>query len=325
MRTSVFTSKRFWIPGVLLLILILLATAPLYAPGYTVVLLTSIFMYIILTVSWTIFSGPTGYVSLASAAFFGVGIYTAAISGGGLPLPLVVIIGGVASFVLAILVGALTLRLRGTYFAIFTFGLVELLLYFMLWWEVNITGTTGRVIPTVDNTTVYYAILVIFVISMLTAYFIRHSEFGLALQSIGDNEEAAAHRGVNVTLVKVATFAISAFFMGAVGAIMATRWTYVDPKIAFNPLLSFMPVLMAIFGGMGQLYGPVIGAAFFTLLREYLTMTLAKYGIGELYMLIFGIVLVVAIRYLPSGLVGTIQRLVQKWRKGGSAEQHANT
>jgi branched-chain amino acid transport system permease protein len=321
MGTSVFTSKRFWIPGVLLLVLILLATAPLYAPGYTVVLLTSIFMYIILTVSWTIFSGPTGYVSLASAAFFGVGIYTAAISGGGLPLPVVVIIGGVASFVLAILVGALTLRLRGTYFAIFTFGLVELLLYFMLWWEVNITGTTGRVIPTVDNTTVYYAILVIFVISMLTAYFIRHSEFGLALQSIGDNEEAAAHRGVNVTLVKVATFAISAFFMGAVGAIMATRWTYVDPKIAFNPLLSFMPVLMAIFGGMGQLYGPVIGAAFFTLLREYLTMTLAKYGIGELYMLIFGIVLVVAVKYLPNGLVG----LIQKWHKRALRGQHANT
>jgi branched-chain amino acid transport system permease protein len=167
--------------------------------------------------------------------------------------------------------------------------------------------------------------LVVFVLLMLTAYFIRHSRYGLALQSIGENEEAAAHTGINVTALKIVTFAISAFFMGAAGAIMATRWTYIDPKIAFNVLLSFMPVLMAIFGGMGQLYGPVIGAAFFTLLREYLTMTLAKYGIGELYMLIFGIVLVVAIRYLPSGLVGTIQRLVQKWRKGGSAEQHANT
>lgn len=312
MSIRLFTSKKYWIPGLAgLVVFILLATLPVYAPGYTVVMLTTVFMYIILTVSWTIFSGPTGYISLASAAFFGVGIYTAAISGGELPLPAIIIIGGVASFILALLVGALTLRLRGTYFAIFTFGLVELLLYFLLWWEVNITGTTGRVIPTVDNTTIYYAILVVFVITVLTAYLIRRSKFGLALQSIGADEEAAAHRGINVTLVKVITFAISAFFMGAVGAIMASRWTYVDPKIAFNPLLSFMPVLMAIFGGVGQLYGPVIGAAFFTLLREYLTTTLAKYEIGELYMLIFGIVLVVSIKYLPTGLVG----LVQKWRK----------
>ena len=104
--------------------------------------------------------------------------------------------------------------------------------------------------------------LVILVLLLLTAYFIRHSRFGLALQSIGENEEAAAHTGINVTLVKVSAFAISAIFMGATGAIMATRWTYIDPYIAFNPLFSFTPVLMAIFGGMGQLYGPVLGAAY---------------------------------------------------------------
>jgi len=316
MNISLFTSKKYWIPGLAgLVVLILLATLPVYAPGYTVVMLTTVFMYIILTVSWTIFSGPTGYLSLASAAFFGAGIYAAAMIGGKLPLPMVIIIGGAVSFMLALLVGALTLRLKYTYFTIFTFGLVELLLYFMLWWEVNITGTTGRVVPSVDNTTAYYAIIIVFVITILIAYLIKRSKYGLALQSIGADEEAAAHRGINVTMVKIITFAISAFFMGAVGAIMASRWTYIDPNVAFNPLISFMPVLMAIFGGMGQLYGPVIGAAFFTLLREFLTSTLAKYEIGELYMLIFGIVLVVSIKYLPTGVVG----LIQKWRKRLSA------
>ena len=82
----------------------------------------------------------------------------------------------------------------------FTFGLVELIKNFLLWWEVNITGTTGRFVPIVGNTTIYYVMLIIFVILMLTAYFIRHSKFGLALQSIGENEEAAAHTGINVTL-----------------------------------------------------------------------------------------------------------------------------
>lgn len=309
-------SKRSLLLGLLCLILILLATSPLYIPPYTVILLTSIFMYIIITVSWAIFSGPTRYISLASAAFFGVGVYASAILGFVLPLPAVIVIGGLVSFCLALFIGLLTLRLRGMYFLIFTFGISELIKHFILWWEANMTGTVGRWVVIVDHTTVYYVMLVIFVILMLTAYFIRRSKFGLALQSIGANEEAAAHTGINVTLVKVITFAISASFMGAVGAIMATRWTYIDPRIAFNPLLSFMPVLMAIFGGMGQLYGPILGAAIFTYLEEFLITEFPYY-----YMLLFGIVLIAVILFLPNGLVG----LIEKWRKGGLKRQHADT
>jgi branched-chain amino acid transport system permease protein len=142
---------------------------------------------------------------------------------------------------------------------------------------------------------------------LLTAYLIKRSRRGLALQSIGEYEDAAAHTGVNVTMVKVTTFAISAFFMGAAGAIMATRWTYIDPKIAFNPLLSFMPVVMAIFGGMGQLYGPVIGAAVLTYLEQFLITRFPYY-----YMLIFGIIMLFVILYLPEGLAGLIQKLWQR-------------
>ena len=300
-------SKKPFELGFFLLIFILLTTSPLYVPQYTVVLLTSIFMYIIITVSWTIFSGPTGYISLAPAAFFGIGVYTSAILGFVLPLPVVIVIGSLAGFCLALLVGALTLRLRGIYFVMFTFGLVELLLHSILWWEVNITGTTGRVVPSVANITVYYLMLIIFVILMLTTYFIRNSKFGLALRSIGEFEEAAAHRGINVNALKTIIFAISALFMAAAGAIMATRWTYIDPKIAFNPLLSFLPVLMAIFGGIRYLYGPIIGAAFFAYLEEFL-ITRFPYH----YMLIFGIIMVVAILYMPDGLVGLIQKL---WKR----------
>ena len=300
-------SKRSFVLGLLLLILILLATLPLYSPRYTVVFLSNIFMYVVITVSWTIFSGPTGYISLAPAAFFGVGIYTSALLGKAFPLPAVIGIGGLASFCLALLVGALTLRLRGLYFTIFTFGLVELIRHLLLFWECTVAGTRGRIVIIVDNTTVYYLMLVIFVILMLTAYLIRRSKLGLALQSIGQEEEAAAHTGVNVTMVKVITFAISAFFMGAAGSIMATKWTYIDPYIAFNPLYSFMPVLMAIFGGMGQLYGPVIGAAIFTYLEEFLITRFPYY-----YMLIFGIILVITISYMPDGLMGFLQNL---WKR----------
>jgi branched-chain amino acid transport system permease protein len=309
-------SKRSFVIGFLLLILILLATLPLYSPRYTVVFLSNIFMYVVITVSWTLFSGPTGYISLAPAAFFGVGIYSSAMLGKTLPLPAVVVIGGLASFCLALLVGALTLRLRGIYFAFFTFGLVEFIRHLLLFWECTVTGTRGRIVVIVDNTTVYYFMLIIFVILMLTTYLIGRSKLGLALQSIGQEEEAAAHTGVNVTIVKVITFSISATFMGASGAIMATKWTYIDPYIAFNPLFSFMPVLMAIFGGMGQLYGPVVGAAIFTYLEEFLITRFPYY-----YMLIFGIILVVTILYLSNGLVGVIQNLLKRISGG----KHADT
>ena len=310
-----FTSKRSFSLGLLFLALVLLATSPFYAPEYTIIFLTSIFMYIILTVGWAMFSGPTGYISLAPAAFFGVGIYVSAILGRVLPLPLVIFFGGVASFCLAALVGALTLRLKGIYFAMFTFGLIELVKHSLLWWEIHITHTRGRVVIIVDHVTVYYVMLFIFFITLLTAYFIKRSRFGLALQSIGEDEEAAAHRGINVTAVKVITFAVSAFFMGTAGAIMATRWTYIDPYVAFNPLFSFLPVLMAIFGGLGQLYGPVLGSAIFTYMEEILITTFPYY-----YTLIFGVILVIAILYLPEGLVGLIQKLRRRFTGGRYAD-----
>ncbi len=313
-RTAV-TSKKLLFLGSLFLVFILLAFLPLFGSAYNVILVTAIFMYIVLTMSWVIFSGPTGYISLAPAAFFGVGIYTSAILGKALPLPIVICFGALASFCLALLVGALTLRLRGIYFSIFTFGLVLLIQQLLLWYEVNITHTRGRFVIVVNNTTIYYIMLAILVVLILTAYLIRRSKYGLALQSIGEDEEAAAHTGINVTVLKTIIFAVSALFIGAAGAIIATRWTYIDPYIAFNPLFSFLPVLMAIFGGMGQFYGPILGAAIFAYLEEVLLTRFPYY-----YMLIFGIILVVAIVYLPDGLVG----LIQKWRKGDLAEQDAN-
>lgn len=300
--------NRFFLPGLLFFILLLLTTMPLYVRPYLIILLTTVIMYVVLTVSWAIFSGPTRYISLASAAFFGVGAYGSAMLGQVLPMPVVIAAGGLVSLILALFIGLLTLRLRGMYFIIFTFGVSELIRHFLLWWETNFMGTVGRWVVAVDHTIVYYVMLVIFMMALLTAYLIKRSKFGLALQSIGEYEEASVHIGINVTILKTIMFAVSAFFMGATGAIMATRWTYIDPQIAFNPLFSFMPVLMAIFGGIGQLYGPILGAAIFALLEEVLITEFPYY-----YMLIFGVILIAVILFLPRGLVG----LIQKWRKGG--------
>jgi branched-chain amino acid transport system permease protein len=304
MDITTVASKKYFFYGLIFLFLVLFVALPFCVPPYLVILLTTIFMYVNITLSWTIFSGPTRYISLASAAFFGVGVYTSALLGKSLPLPVVIVAGSLFSFILALCIGLLTLRLRGMYFIIFTFSISELIRHFLLWWETTMTGTVGRWVVIVDHTVVYYVILVIFVLVLLTAHLIRRSRFGLALRSIGEQEEAATHIGINATMLKTIAFAISAFFMGATGGIMATKWKYIDPRIAFDPLLSFLPVLMAIFGGTGQLFGPIFGAAIFAYLEEILTTKFPYY-----YMLLFGSILIVVILFLPHGVVG----LVQKW------------
>ncbi len=299
--------------GLPLLVLIAALFAPRFLPLYTIISMNNIFMYIVLTVSWAIFSGPTNYISLASAAFFGIGIYVSAILGDTLPFPLVIFIGGLFSFLIALLVGLSSLRLRGMYFTIFTFGLSELIRHSVLWWEVNITGTVGRIVFSLENTVVYYTMLIVVLMTLGMAFLIARSRFGLALRGIGESEDATDHVGVNVNGVKIVAFALSTFFMGATGSIMATRWTYIDPSIAFNPLSSFMPVLMAIFGGIGQIYGQILGATVLTMLADMLLTKFPYY-----YNLLYGIILVFVILFLPKGLSG-FKEEVQKRLEGGMA------
>jgi len=299
--------------GIPLLILIILCFLPFYGWAYGVTLFTYFLLYVVLTVSWVIFSGTTGYISLATAVFYGVGIYAAAILANHMPLIIVVFIGGIACFIIAFIVGAITLRLKGIYFAMFTFGLVLLVNQIILWIEIDFNHRVERFLTPVSNEKIYYYLLGIAVVTLIAAYFIRRSKYGLALQSIGENEEAAAHMGINVTMVKILTFAVSAIFMGAAGVIMATRLTVIDPDGAFNALMSFNPALMAIFGGMGNFIGPILGAVIFSYIQEVLsTANWFNISWGDFYKIIFGVILVATILFLPNGLMGLIQNI---WRR----------
>jgi branched-chain amino acid transport system permease protein len=302
------TAAKSWIlPAILLVILALLAVVPVFNSVYITVLLITILSFVILTVSWVLFSGPTGYISLAPAAFFGLGMYMAAVFGKEMPFTAVIIVAALITFAFALIVGSVTLRLRGVYFTIFTFGLVYFIQQLLTWWELTFTHTRGRFVVLIENNTIYYHMLAIFVVLMLVMFLLRRSKFGLALRSIGQDEDAASHSGVNVTILKVITFGISALFMGAAGAAIATRVTYIDPGAAFNINYSFFPVLMAIMGGMTSLYGPVVGAAVFAYLEEILTTRYPNY-----YMLIFGIIMVVVIVFLPNGITGWLQSVLKR-------------
>jgi len=314
MKITRLASARWVTSGLLLVVFVLLSLLPTMTQGYLVTLITDILRYIVLTVGWMIFSGPTNYMSLATAAFYGVGFYIAAVFNGPLPFVAVIIIAGVVAFVMALVVGALTLRLRGVYFAIFTFALTLMVTSVVLEVERLVTKTRGRFVVTETAETAYYAIFIVAILTLVMAVLIRRSRYGLALQSIGQYEEAAAHSGINVVRTKVMVFAASAIVMGMAGAIIATRRTYIDPGIAFSLNTSFWPVLMALFGGMGNLVGPVVGAAVFTYLGELL---LTRFP--DLFMLIFGVVLVLAIVFMPRGIVGLAEETWRKIRGGRRA------
>jgi branched-chain amino acid transport system permease protein len=314
MKTTTFSKKQIVSLVVLAIIFLVLALLPTITEGYWLTRVSDYMRYAILTVAWVIFSGPSGYMSLATAAFYGLGFYIAAVANGPVPFVGVIILAGIASFVVALGIGALTLRLRGVYFTMFTFAVVLLVNNVVLEIERLVTGTRGRFVQTETQAVAYYAMFAVVVITLVSAYMIRRSRHGLALQSIGEYEEAAAHSGINVVRTKVVIFATSSVFMAMAGAIIATRRTYIDPGIAFNMTTSFLPVLMAMFGGMGNLIGPVIGAVVFTELGDQL---LTKFP--DLYMLIFGLVLILAITFMPNGIFGLGQQIWRKVRGGRRA------
>jgi branched-chain amino acid transport system permease protein len=326
--TQLFTAHRkALLVGFIILLIAFVLTFPLYGGAYPTRVLTTMLMYAILAVSWVMFSGTTGYMSLAPAAFFGIGIYSTALLQDYLPFPVLIVVGGLISFVLAVLLGLVTLRLKGIYFTIFSFGLVVFIGNTINFVEADIIGRHGWYFEALDRTTLLYTMLGLAVVTVLAAYFISRSRLGLAMRSIGGNEEAAEHMGINTTRIKVLTFAISAIFMGAAGVVLAPSLSYSNPSIAFSVTYSFIPIVAAVFGGMGNLPGPVIGALVFGFLEKTLRAQLLTY-----FMLGFGIIMVVVILFLPNGLVGLAPMLrdklggvISKLRKGSEGEQHANT
>lgn len=283
--------------GALAALAAVLLAAPAALSSYHRALALAILADIALAVGWAMFSGPTRYLSLATGAFFGVGAYASALTIARAPWPLPVLAGAGTAAALALLVGLLALRLRGPYFAVFTFGLAELVKHSLIWYETSVTGTVGRLILAPPGPLVlYYTVLLTAVAAVATAAGLRRSRWGLALVGIGADEERAETLGIDTVRVKISAFALSACFLGAVGAAMAPRWTYLDPQV-FSPLVSFQTVIMALVGGAASLWGPVLGAAFLGLAGEIL---LVKFR--YLYQVGLGLTLMLVVLLLPQGL-----------------------
>lgn len=282
---------------------------PSHASEFVSSMALTCLMYVALSSSWGLFCGSTRYLSLATSAFFGIGAYTSAMLLGEFAWITVILIGAGIAVVVAIVMGAAVLHLRGTYFAVLTFGMTELILHAVTYFEKSVTGTVGRVLMVVpERETIYLTVLALAVLAVAVSIVVRRTRFGLALLAIGADEQRAQTLGVNTRLVKVAGFALTAAFAGAVGAAMAVRWTYIDPHTVFNPFIGFQTVLITLIGGVLTLWGPLLAAIIFSVLAESLRLQFP-----QIYLMSLGLLLILCVLYLPGGLASLRWATFKGW------------
>ena len=287
-----------------------LAFLPALGNAYLLTLGISIAMYGVLATSWAMFSGPTHYISLATAAFYGLGAYTVGSGIEHLPYVVLVLISAVGGGLLALLVGLATLRLSGVYFVIFTLGLAEFIRQVVTWVQNNFTGSRGMYVLTdLKDQHIYWQLLALGAIVALLGWWINRSRLGFALRIIGNDELVASHVGIHAPRAKVTLFVISGVVAAIVGAIMAPRFTYIEPSMAFAPDLSFQVVIMALLGGVHRLWGPIVGVVPFTLLWEAISASFPTQTV-----LLLGVAFLLIVYFIPHGVVGLLEKLK---RKGG--------
>jgi len=280
----------------------------------------------LLAQAWNLLGGFGGQFSFGHALFFGFGAYMQAIAQlqwGVNPWVALVLAAAMGAFV-GLAVGALSFRygLKGSYFALITLAFAEVFRILAL--SVPFTGAgVGLMIPLRESAAnlqfgsragYLYLVLVIVVLALLVTTWLRHSRFGAYLQAVRDNEDAARAIGVNPFRVKLGAITLSGGFMGLAGAFYVQVFQYIDPAIAFGSHASVEALVAAIVGGMGTVWGPLLGAFVLHVLAD-----LTRNLFGELpgiNMVIYGCVLVLIVMFLPRGIAGIGQDVRRLWKGG---------
>lgn len=290
----------------IILLIILLASLPFIIEKDSIInLLILIFLYITLASSWNILGGYTGQTSLGHAAFFGLGsLITRILWTGGFPLIGSLIAGGVTAILFALLIGVPAFKLKGVYFAIGTLALAQIL---------NIT--VGNVFPNLSALPIeelatyqllprYMLFFAIAIITIGASYLLVNSRLGLGIMAVREDEDAAESLGVSAIRHKLLALTLSAFFAGLAGGAFAYYHVSYYYQFPFLPIWSFDTLTMVYIGGQATLIGPVIGAVFFVLLREYLALTL-----GEYHLIVFGVLFILVVLFLPGGFIEAWEKI----------------
>lgn len=289
------------------------AVVPLVADGYWLSIAVTMAMYVALCTSWALFSGPTHYISLASGAFFGIGGYLVAtgMSDYNLSFWLMAAIAPIVATILAALIGIATLRLSGVYFVIFTLGLAEMVRNLVSWVQNNFLGSRGLYVLTdFTESHIYWMLLGVSVIVFLFGTWLGRSRLGFSLRIIGNDETVAKHVGINTAWSKVILFMTTGFFAALVGAIIAPRYSYIEPNQVFSPELSFLVVIMALLGGVHRLWGPLVGVIPFTLIWEGITISFPNSTT-----LFLGLTFLLIVYFIPKGFVGLLEKAAARMQR----------
>ena len=304
------------------IISLVFAFAPLFIKNTsTLTILCNVLLYIALATSWNILGGFAGQVSLGHSAFFGLGALLTRITWiAGVPLIFSLLLGAIVAVLFSLLIGSPAFKLKGAYFTIGTLALGQVLFATVG----NIFSTSSTLPPEAlrnyDLTPRYYLFLVVALLAFVTTYVLTSSRFGLGLKAVREEEDAAESLGVNAFKHKLLALVVSAFFTGLAGGAFAYFHVGYYPQYPFSPVWSLDPQMMTFIGGTGTIIGPVIGAIFFVVLKQYMSL-----NFGEFHLLIFGTLFILVVLFLPTGLVGLWSK-VQKIKlfKPKAQEQKPN-
>jgi branched-chain amino acid transport system permease protein len=311
-----------WQAGAAVVVLALLALFPVvFTNAFVTQIAVDTLIFVAAAAAWNIFSGFSGYISLGHAVFFGTGAYTVAIAAKDwhvtndsvfLLLPLAALAGAIV----AVPVGLVSLLVRRHTFVVITIAFF--FIFQLMAFNFSFTGgSTGILAPVLNwdagtyNNPFYYLTLVIAAATAGLAWLIKGSRFGLQLRAIRDDEDRARGLGVKTMRVKLSALVISAFVTGLVGGIYFLFTVEALPQFAFDPLFDLSVALMAFFGGLGTILGPVLGALIIEPAQQYLTSANNNDYLSEI---LLGILFLAVILLVPRGIIPTIGEQYTKWR-----------
>ena len=310
--------KIFLIMGTIAILV--LVTLPFFIEGYWIRVITSIFMYAIITAALNIIAGFAGYAAFGNIVFFGIGAYTTAMLmlRVGLYWWAGAVVGGVLAAIYAILLGIPILRLRGHYFAIATLGINRATEQIALDWGSFTGGGKGITLPLPQmeiNTfyaMIYFIMFGLLVFTVLVNLGISRSRLGYALRAIRENEDAAEATGIFAPRCKIIAWAISAFITGVTGGVFAYWFSFIEPATVFDIMIAVKAFVMMMLGGAGTVLGPVFGAFLIELISETIWGKFLT-----LHMLLLGIIMVAIVIIIPRGIMELFRRkfsLVALWK-----------
>jgi branched-chain amino acid transport system permease protein len=317
MRTSTFLIAAALV-GVALVVL----TRIFFTNDYFFFAAYVVLQYIVLSTAWNILGGYTGYINFGTGAFFAIGAYSAVvlhklpallktfdIAIPGIPLPVMILIGGIVSGIVGLGTGYLTLRLRGVFFAIATLALAVVVQTLIVNWD-YVGGSRGIYIIRPAQAPLgggyiqylYTLMMALSVISVCIARWIERSRLGLGFAAIRDDELAAEAGGVPTLRLKLIATTLSGALMGMAGAPLPYYVTYLDPASSFNLAYAVNSVAMPVIGGMTSWVGPIIGAVILGTIQQLATVTISS----ALNLLIVGVLLILFVIIAPNGIMGLI-------------------